>query len=341
MTANNTILKVNGLQVGYDTPRGQVTAVDGIDFHVNQAEVLALVGESGCGKSTTAMALLQLLQYPGQVLGGTADLSGTDLLALRGEDLRAARWTQIALIPQGAQNSLSPVLTIEAQIRDVMKAHSSTRIPRKEARVRVLELLESVGLPQRVAAMYPNELSGGMKQRVCIAMAIALTPALVIADEPTSALDVIVQRVVAQTLTKIKEELKISIIMIGHDLGLLAQMADRVAIMYAGRIVETGPVDLVFAEPRHPYTRELMESVPTLGVLPSNVQRERGMPDQRNLPSGCIYQDRCPFVTDLCRREAPPQQVGPEGQLWSCHFETLETAPKLDLEERSHGRESA
>lgn len=332
MKEDHTILNVSGLQVGYDTARGQVTAVDGIDFHVNQAEVLALVGESGCGKSTTAMALLQLLQHPGRVLAGTADLSGTDLLSLRGEELRAARWTQVALIPQGAQNSLSPVLTVEAQIRDVMRAHSSTRISKKAARARILELLESVGLPQRAASMYPHELSGGMKQRVCIAMAIALTPALVIADEPTSALDVIVQRVVAQTLTKIKEELKISIIMIGHDLGLLAQMADRVAIMYAGRIVETGPVDRVFSDPMHPYTRELMESVPTLGVLPQSDHRERGMPDQRNLPSGCIYQDRCPFVTDLCRREAPPQQVGPEGQLWSCHFEELENEPKPELE---------
>ncbi|WP_426990370.1 ABC transporter ATP-binding protein [Pseudarthrobacter sp. Y6] len=332
MNESRSALTVKGLRVGYETSRGTITAVDGIDFHVDKGELLALVGESGCGKTTTAMALLRLLQEPGKVLGGEADLDGMDLLSLSGEELRAARWTRIAFIPQGAQNSLSPLLRVEAQIRDVMTSHSATRISKKASHERVEELLESVGLPQRAARMYPHELSGGMKQRVCIAMAIALNPQLIIADEPTSALDVIVQRVVAQTLTRIKETMQISIIMIGHDLGLLAQLADRVAIMYAGKIVETGPVAQVFADPRHPYTRELMASVPTLGELSQTDTRERGMPDQRNLPVGCIYQGQCRFVTDKCRHETPPERTAPDGQRWSCHYERLAALPTEGLE---------
>lgn len=334
MNESSPRLSVKGLKIGYETRRGMLTAVDGIDFHVNPGELLALVGESGCGKSTTAMALLKLLQEPGKILAGEAYLDGTDLLALRGEELRAARATRIALIPQGAQNSLSPVLRIEAQILDVMKAHATTKMSKQATHERIDELLENVGLPKRVAKMYPHELSGGMKQRVCIAMAIALNPELIIADEPTSALDVVVQRVVAQTLTTIKEKMNISIIMIGHDLGLLAQLADRVAIMYAGRIVEVGPVAEVFANPRHPYTRELMESVPTLGVTPRVIMGERGMPDQRDLPLGCIYQSRCPFVAEICHQSPPPKRFGADGQGWFCHFEdtNAELAPAQEVQ---------
>lgn len=312
-------LEVRGLDIRYNTSRGEVHAVSGIDFDVRPGELVGLIGESGCGKTTTAMALLRLLRPPGYVYGGTATIDGVDLLSLGGERLRRARWAEVAFIPQGAQNSLNPVMRVGRQIADVIQAHSDRRLGRAAARERVARTLSAVGLPARVADMYPHQLSGGMKQRACIAMAVVLEPQLIIADEPTSALDVIVQRVVAQTLLKIKRELGVSILMIGHDMGLMAQLADRVAVMYAGRIVEFGPTAEVFGRPGHPYTRQLIESVPTPGRPLRVITAEGRMPDLRTLPAGCIFRGRCPRSTELCAEQPPRVELAAEHTA-DCHF---------------------
>ena len=300
-------------------------------------EVVALIGESGCGKTTTAMALLQLVQPPGRVYGGTAMLGEVDLLALEGEQLRRARWSEVAYIPQGAQNSLNPVLRVGAQLADVIRAHSDGRVPATMIRERVEASLSSVGLPRRVAEMYPHQLSGGMKQRACIAMAVSLEPQLVIADEPTSALDVIVQRVVAQILMKAKEELGLAMILIGHDIALMAQLADRVAVMYAGKIVEFGTTGRVLLDPAHPYTRQLIESVPVPGKAPVVFPGEGRMPDLRNLPQGCIFQLRCPLVSDVCRVEAPVAVPVAEDHVSLCHFAQPQPAASPPREETENG----
>lgn len=335
MTGNAVArLEVRGLDIRYHTPRGEIRAVSGIDFDVLPGESVGLIGESGCGKTTTAMALLRLLRAPGRVHAGSARLDGVDLLALSGERLRRARWSEVAFIPQGAQNSLNPVLRVGRQIADVIRAHTDRRLGRTAMRERVLAHLASVSLPARVADMYPHQLSGGMKQRACIAMAVALDPRLIIADEPTSALDVIVQRVVAQTLLKIKDELGVSILMIGHDMGLMAQLVDRVAVMYAGRIVEFGPTATVFGQPAHPYTRQLVASVPMPGRALKVIGVEGRMPDLRALPTGCIFQGRCPLVTDVCRERTPP--LVPLTSRHGAHCHHVAAVP-LEVEGAAHG----
>lgn len=313
------VLEVKDLRVYYHTARGPIQAVDGVSFAVRKGERFGLVGESGCGKSTTAMALLRLVQPPGQIEGGQIWLDGTDLTALDSEALRRMRWSQISLIPQGAMNSLNPVMRIQDQIADVIVTHEG-RQPAEALTERIATLLTNVGLPRRVARMYPHELSGGMKQRVCIAMAIALHPQLIIADEPTSALDVVVQRVVTQTLIEVQERLGASLILIGHDMGLQAQLVDRLAVMYAGRIAEIAPAEVVFDQPLHPYTQLLISSVPSTKEK-KTLQAIPGLPPTLlEPPPGCIFHPRCPFVMDRCRVEVPEiQEVKPE-QLVACHL---------------------
>jgi oligopeptide/dipeptide ABC transporter ATP-binding protein len=308
----DTVLEVKDLRVHYATPEGDVIAANGVSFNIYKGELLGLVGESGCGKTTAAMAILRLVQPPGRILNGQAILNGTtDLLSLSKQELRRVRWQEISLIPQGAMNSLNPVMRIKNQIADGIETHEGKQ-PKKALKERILKLNTLVGLPTRVYTMYPHELSGGMKQRVCIAMAIALNPSLVIADEPTSALDVIVQRVVAQTLLDIKDRLGVSMLVIGHDMGLMAQVVDRVAVMYAGNIVEVGPVRAALKEPLHPYSQLLIESIPSIKERKPLKITEGLTHDLRNPPPGCIFQLRCSHVTEKCRVEVPPlQKVGP------------------------------
>lgn len=315
----SVVLDVQGLKVYYATPTGDVKAVDGVDFQVHQGEIVGLVGESGCGKTTTAMAILRLVQPPGRIVEGSVMLDGTDVAQLRDQGLRSFRWSKMALIPQGAMNSLNPVMRIKDQIGDAIITHES-RQSRAELRERILNLLIMVGLPSRVYDMYPHELSGGMKQRVCIAMAIALNPPLIIADEPTSALDVVVQRVVAQNLLDIKERLGVSMIVIGHDMGLMAQLADRIAVMYAGHMVEIAPVGQIYAEPMHPYTQLLIESIPSIKERKPLKLTEGLTHDLRNPPPGCIFQERCPHVMDVCRAVRPPLVEHPNRQQVACHL---------------------
>jgi oligopeptide/dipeptide ABC transporter ATP-binding protein len=289
------VLDVRNLKVYYSTPTGNVRAVDDVSFKVYKGEILGLVGESGCGKTTTAMAILRMVQPPGGIVGGQIMLDGIDLVPLGDAALRDVRWNTLALVPQGAMNSLNPVMRISAQIKEVIETHEGNQ-DKQKVKERILNLFTLVGLPSRIYDMYPHELSGGMKQRVCIAMAIALHPSLIIADEPTSALDVVVQRVVGQTLLDVKKRLGVSMIMIGHDMGLQAQLVDRLAVMYAGHMVEISPVETIFGEPLHPYTQMLIESIPSIKERKPLKLTEGLTHDLRNPPPGCIFQGRCPKV---------------------------------------------
>jgi peptide/nickel transport system ATP-binding protein len=313
------VLEVKGLRIHYETPKGAVIAVNGINFHLYKGETLGLVGESGCGKSTATAGILRLVQPPGRIVSGEVLLNGVDLLKLSESELRKVRWAEASLIPQGAMNSLNPVMKVRDQIGDGITAHEPG-VSRQVLKERILELLNLVGLPARVYELYPHELSGGMKQRVCIAMGIALNPTLVIADEPTSALDVVVQRVVAQTLLDVKKKLGVSMILIGHDMGLQAQLVDRIAVMYAGNIVEIAPIRSIFEEPLHPYTQLLIESIPSIKERKPLKVTEGLTHDLRKPPPGCIFQFRCPQVMQKCREIVPPlRELRPEHYV-ACHL---------------------
>jgi peptide/nickel transport system ATP-binding protein len=312
-------LEVKNLRVHYATPTGDVIACNGVDFQVYRGETLGLVGESGCGKTTAAMGIMRLVQPPGRIVHGQVLIDGTDVIPLSEQELRRVRWNQVALIPQGAMNSLNPVMRVKDQIADAIETHRG-RHPREGLRKRILDLLNMVGLPGRVYTMYPHELSGGMKQRVCIAMAIALVPSLVIADEPTSALDVVVQRVVAQTLMEIKDQLGVSMILIGHDMGLQAQMVDRIAVMYAGNMMEIAPVADAFAKPLHPYTQLLIDAIPSIAERKPLKVTEGLTHDLRDPPPGCVFHLRCPHVMDRCRQEVPLlRELAPKHYV-ACHL---------------------
>ncbi len=315
----NPVLSVKNLKIYYETSTGDVKAVDDISFDLFPGETLGFVGESGCGKSTAAMGVLQLISSPGRIVDGQIYLNGQDLLAVDEATLRHARWKDLALIPQGAMNSLNPTMKIGAQIDDAIRAHDAEKGP-DERRAHILGLFQRVGLPGRIESMYPHELSGGMKQRVCIAMAIALNPSVIIADEATSALDVVVQRVIAQTMAKVRDDLGVSMIMIGHDMGLMAQMADRVAVMYAGQIVEISTVQALFKRPAHPYSQVLIDSVPSLTKRQTMRVHEGITHDPRNPPTGCIFQLRCPHAIDQCRQQRPKLIPLNDEQNVACHL---------------------
>lgn len=316
---SDEVLRVKDLRVHYHTNSGPVRAVEGVSFNLSKGKRLGLVGESGSGKSTTALALMRLLNPPGRIEGGQILLGDVDLAKLSEEGMRRVRFSQVSLIPQGAMNSLNPVMRIREQFVDTMSAHDQ-RLSKNEADKKVGELLHQVGLRHEVARMYPHELSGGMKQRVCIALAITLQPKLIIADEPTSALDVVVQRQVMETLGQAQAALGAGVILVGHDMGLMAQFVDRLGVMYAGKMVEMGPVEDVFREPLHPYTQMLIQSLPSLegkhffkgipGVSPSLL----------NPPPGCAFHPRCQMAIPRCSTEMPELREIRPGRWASCHL---------------------
>ncbi len=312
------VLSVRDLQVAFTTPRGLARAVRGVSFTLAPGERLGLVGESGSGKTTTALALMRLLAPSARIEGGQARLDETDLLAATPAQLRALRFARIALVPQGAMNSLNPVLTCGAQIEDLFAAHGV----RGGGSARIADLLAGVGLEAGVARMYPHQLSGGMKQRVCIALAIALGPRVILADEPTSALDVIVQKQVLRTLIAAQNRLGAGVILVGHDMGLMAQFAHTVGVMYAGRLVEIGPVRALFQDPRHPYTRMLIASLPRFDRRRSFVGIPGVAPSLLDPPPGCPFHPRCPAATPRCAAEAPGEQVLADGRRVRCHYAT-------------------
>jgi peptide/nickel transport system ATP-binding protein len=315
---NDTVLRVERLRVSYDHPLGAVRAVDDVSFSLRPHERFGLAGESGSGKSTMALAILRLIRPPGRIDGGEVWLDETRLSSLSDDAMRKLRLAGIALVPQGSMNALNPVVRIRSQIADALADHDSA-LPPRQLEARVHDLLDDVGLPPAVADMYPHELSGGMKQRACIAIAICLRPKVIIADEPTSALDVVVQRQVMATLGRVQQELGAAVILVGHDMGLMAQFVDRLGVMYAGRLVEIAPIADIITAPKHPYTRMLIASLPSLerkGLM----QGIPGLaPLLRDLPPGCAFHPRCPMAADRCRVEQPLLR-DLDGCHVACHF---------------------
>lgn len=312
------ILRLDGLRVAFDHPRGRIRAVDDVSFLLSPGERFGLAGESGSGKSTLALSILRMIKPPGHIEAGVVRFLGSPVGELDDEEMRALRLAGIALVPQGSMNSLNPVSRIGRQIADAFTDHG-LRLGRYERKRRIADLLAQVGLPANVARMYPHELSGGMKQRACIAIAICLRPKVIVADEPTSALDVVVQRQVMATLARVQRDLGAAVILIGHDLGLMAQFVDRLAIMYAGRLVEVAPIGEIISRPRHPYTRALIAALPSLqlrGVL-SGIP---GLaPSLHELPSGCAFHPRCGLAVERCRVERPAVRET-EGAVVACHL---------------------
>ena len=323
MKQPEAVLTIENLRVVYAVPGTQgkegVRAVNHLSLTLQRGERLGLVGESGSGKSTTALAILRILPQSARSDEGRIYLDNQELLTLDEEAMRAIRWRRIALVPQGAMNSLNPVLRIYHQMADVIREHEG-RVATKLIREQIGTALEQVDLAASVMDLYPHQLSGGMKQRVCIAMAILLKPQVIIADEPTSALDVVTQQVVAQTLMQVQEQIGASILLIGHDMGLQAQLVDRLAVMYAGHLVEIGPVGSIFHEPLHPYTQSLISFIPTL----REKRPPRGLaglpPRLLGEPTGCVFRARCPVAIDRCQHEVPPLREVRPGHQVACHL---------------------
>lgn len=325
----SVLLDVSDLRV---THRGQ-PIVDGVDFSLEPGEALGLAGESGCGKTTTALSLMRLLpptlEQSGRITLTPPRVEEPINIGKRTElGMQFVRWRQISLIFQGAMNSLDPVQRIEPQIAEAIRLHAKSG-SKAAIRERIGELLETVGLTPKLGRRYPHELSGGQRQRVMIALALACNPSVVIADEPTTALDVVMQAQVLQLLERLREQLGLALILISHDLGVLAETCDRIAVMYAGRIVETGPVRKVFDDPQHPYTKRLLATLPVIGG-------ERGLappipggpPDPGDMPEGCRFRPRCPYAADRCLEDPKLREIR-EQHAAACHFAPWEKWPEV------------
>ncbi len=313
------VLEVHNLEVVYETAAGTVKAVDDISFTLQPGERMGLIGESGSGKTTMATALMRLSRPPAYIMGGNVLLEGVDLLSLSDQELRKMRLKEIALMPQAAMNSLNPVVRVGPQLRDGFKAHYGN-INQKELDDKINEILGKVGLRPEIVDRYPHQLSGGMKQRVAMAIAISLKPKVIIADEPTSALDVVVQKQVMLTLSRLQQELNAAVILIGHDMGLITQFADTIGVLYAGKLVERGAIVDVLDNPYHPYSRLLIDSLPNVDGKHDLIGIPGLPPELLNLPSGCPFHPRCPFVTEICHSEKPLLQSPSEGHQVACHL---------------------
>jgi oligopeptide/dipeptide ABC transporter ATP-binding protein len=312
---------VTDLTVSYHTDAGRVTALDGVELAVGAGEKLGLVGESGAGRSTLALALMRMVKPPGRIERGQVIVDGTDLTRLTDQAMRQARLGQIAYIPQGAMNALNPVMRLGAQMIDAIRAHDP-RATRSDMEARSVQALQSVDLKPDLFHRYAHELSGGMQQRVCIAISLLLRPKVILCDEPTSALDVVTQRQVLETIGRAQAELDAAVILIGHDMGLMAQFVDTVAVMYAGRLVEVCSVRDVFTNPKHPYTQALVSSLPSL----ENRGIFRGIqglaPSLLRLPSGCAFHPRCQHAQAICHSVRPSLDRLPGGRQVACHLDT-------------------
>ncbi|MCL6626010.1 ABC transporter ATP-binding protein [Alicyclobacillus shizuokensis] len=318
-----TLLEIKDLSTGFITEGGIVKAVDGVSLTVETGQTVCVVGESGSGKSVTSLTVMRLSEYDGgQILGGEVWFQGENLLTKSQKEMRRIRGKRISMIFQEPMNALNPVFTVGDQIAEVVRMHE--RVTRDAAWARAVEMLRLVGIPEPVlrARQYPHELSGGMCQRVVIAMALVCHPELVIADEPTTALDVTVQAQILDLLRDLQQKFGTAIMLITHDMGVAAEMADRIAVMYAGIIVEEGTVEQIFERPHHPYTIGLLKSIPGFeGERGTELYTIRGnIPNLARLPSGCRFHPRCPFATDRCRQESPPLRKLDEGRKVACWY---------------------
>lgn len=314
------VLEVQNLRMYYDTSEGPVKAVDGISMEVEKGEVLGIVGESGCGKSSLALTLLKLLPYNAKILEGEINVEGTPIVSMSDSDVRRRiRWTKIAMIPQGSMNSLNPVFKVGDQISEAMTIHQS--VTKGEAAERTVALLKLVGIDPARAGHYPHEFSGGMKQRAMIAMSLVMNPRVLIADEPTTALDVMVQAGIIRLLLRLKTEMEMALILISHDLALVAQMSDKVAIMYAGKFVEYGESAEVYKKPLHPYTIGLLGAFADIRKPREKLVSIPGAPPNLvNPPPGCRFAPRCPYAKQICEESDPVLEVASPGHLVACHF---------------------
>ena len=300
----DSLLTVDGLSVQFNTKKGINTAVDGISFSVGKGEILGIVGESGCGKSVTSLSILRLLGTNARISQGSVKLEGRELLSLSEDEMCKIRGNEIAMIFQDPMTALNPIMTVGSQISEAIRLHNN--ITRAEADKQAIKMLEMVGIPGQRFGNYPLEFSGGMKQRVVIAMALACKPELLLADEPTTALDVTIQAQVLEMMRELQKTLNTSVILITHDLGIVAEMCEKVAIIYAGEIVEYGSAEDIFDHRQHPYTEGLFGSIPTLQTTAKRLSPIKGMmPDPANLPDCCKFAERCPYASDECRKAVP------------------------------------
>lgn len=325
------ILKVEGLRTLFDLRGGRVPAVDGVDLEIRPGECLGVVGESGSGKSVTALSILGLVQSPGRIAEGRILFEGENLVAASPTKLRDVRGNRISMIFQEPMTSLNPVYTIGDQIIEAIQSHRD--ISREEARKRAAEMLTLVGIPDAETRLssYPHQLSGGMRQRIMIAMALSCEPALLIADEPTTALDVTIQAQILELVRQLRKKMGTAVLMITHDLGVIAELADRVVVMYAGQVVETAGVFTLFEAPGHPYTEGLLKSIPKLDEERDRLLAIAGtVPNPQRMPQGCRFHPRCPCASDICRTHVPPLMHVREGQAAACWKHTNFELPAHD-----------
>ena len=318
MIATAPVLDIRDLCVDYVTARGAVRAVDNVSLELAKGEFLGIVGESGCGKSTLLFAIARLLSPPAEIASGSVRFKGRDMVTLGEKELRHIRWRDYAVVMQSAMNALNPVMTIGAQLKDAIEAHE--RMPAARMRERCQEVMRLVGIDPEHLGSYPHQLSGGMRQRAMIAMALVFTPELVIMDEPTSALDVVAQRSLMLQIKNLQRRIGFAAVFVTHDMSLVSHFSDRLAVMYAGQVVEIGATRVVFEDPKHPYTKGLMQSFPSISGPKLHLVGIAGSPpDLLRPPSGCRFHPRCPSVMPQCHTEEPPLYVRPN-DLVKCHL---------------------
>ncbi len=340
-TGGGDLLAVEDLRTHFFTQDGVVKAVDGISFSIRHGETLGIVGESGCGKSITALSVMRLIGRPGRIVEGSIRLGDRDLLALSDEEMRDVRGNAISMIFQEPMTSLNPVYTCGDQISEAISLHEG--IPRRQASEQAIEMLGQVGIPdpKRRATEYPHQLSGGMRQRVMIAMALSTNPELLIADEPTTALDVTIQAQILELMKTLRERNRMAIMLITHDLGVIAEMADDVVVMYAGKVVEAAEVTTIFERPHHPYSQGLLASIPRMGERRTRLEVIQGtVPNPLNLPPGCLFKRRCPHAMPVCNTAPPLQEIGP-GHLSRCWLTPAGGPPAIGVEPSTEAAEEA
>jgi peptide/nickel transport system ATP-binding protein len=335
------LLQVKDLQTSFFTPEGEVRAIDGVSFEIGEGKTLGLVGESGCGKSVTSLSIMRLIPSPpGKIVGGEIFYRGRDLLRLNNEAMRRIRGNEISMIFQEPMTSLNPVFTVGNQIGEAIKLHQG--LGKRETRQKTIDMLRLVKIadPESRVDSYPHQLSGGMRQRVMIAMALSCNPSLLIADEPTTALDVTIQAQILELMKELQQKIGgMALLLITHDLGVVSEQADNVAIMYAGKIVERSSTRAIFNRPFHPYTVGLLNSLPGIGGLKKKrLDAIPGMvPSPLHLPSGCRFRDRCPRAQEICAQTEPPLEEKEPGHTVACYFPHTETREQSRTEERMGG----